>query len=81
MRNFVVEEVKMSNSEGHIFSLQVELNQANNHATLALQYYAQIPKYGANEAQALFHTILTLSASPSYAKPIMYLNWERSKMF
>lgn len=56
MRNFVVEEVKMSNSEGHIFSLQVELNQANNHATLALQYYAQIPKYGANEAQALFHT-------------------------
>lgn len=30
MRNFVVEEVKMSNSEGHIFPLQDELNQANN---------------------------------------------------
>lgn len=30
MRNFVVEEVKMTNSEGHIFPLQDELNQANN---------------------------------------------------
>lgn len=56
MRNFVVEEVRMTNSEGHIFPLQVELNQANNHAILALQYYAQIPEYGANEAQALFDT-------------------------